>query len=70
MKKWLDFIIRKFTELNGGVYSNSIDPNYMVPKANSGVGWNINFGNPKAVISLILMIIVMLVLIIGSILIS
>jgi uncharacterized membrane protein len=70
MKKWFDFIVNKFTDLSGGVYQNRIDPNFMVPKASPGVGWNINFGNPKAVISLILMIIVIMVLIIGSILIS
>jgi uncharacterized membrane protein len=69
-KNVIDFISNKLIYWNGGTYSNKSDPNFMVPKASPGNGWRINFGNPKAVMSLILMIIVMAILIIGSILIS
>jgi len=69
-KNWIDYISDKLIYLNGGVYVNKNDPNFLVPKASPGIGWNVNFGNPKAVISFILMIIVIIVLIVGSILIS
>ena len=69
-KSLIDFISDKLTYWNGGTYSNKNDPNFLVPKASSGNGWRLNFGNPKAVMSFILMIIVLDVLIIGSILIS
>jgi uncharacterized membrane protein len=69
-KDLIDFISDKLTYLNGGTYSNKNDPNFLVPKASPGNGYRLNFGNPKAVISFILMIIVMGILIIGSILIS
>jgi uncharacterized membrane protein len=69
-KNWFDFIIDKLIYWNGGIYSNKNDPNFLVPKASPGIGWNINFGNPKAVRFFILMMIVIIALIIGSILIS
>ena len=69
-KNLIDFISDKLIYWNGGIYSNRNDPNFLVPKASPGIGWRINFGNPKAVISVILMIIVIAILIVGSILIS
>ena len=69
-KSLIDFISDKLTYWNGGTYSNKNDPNFLVPKASPGIGWRLNLGNPKAVMSFILMIIVLAVLIIGSILIS
>jgi len=69
-RNWIDFISDKLTYLNGGFYSNKNDPNFLVPKASPGIGWNVNFGNPKAFISFILMIIMIVILIVDSILIS
>jgi len=69
-KNWIDFISDKLTYWNGETYSNKNDPNFLVPKASPDNGYRLNFGNPKAVISFILMIIVMAVLIISSIIIS
>lgn len=66
-KNWIDYISDKLIYLNGGIYVNKNDPNFLIPKASPGIGWNVNFGNPKAVISFILMIIVIVVLIVGSI---
>jgi len=66
-KNWINFISDKLTYWNGGTYSNKNDPSFMVPKASPGNGWRLNYGNPKAVLSFILMIIVMAILIIGSI---
>ena len=60
----------KLTDWNGGTYSNKNGPNFLVPKASPGNGCRLNLGNPKAVMSFILMIIVLAILIIGSILIS
>jgi len=64
-KNLIDFISDKLTYWNGGTYSNKNDPNFLVPKAIPGNGWRLNLGNPKAVMSFILMIIVIAVLFIG-----
>jgi len=66
-KNWIDFISDKLTYWNGGTYSNKNDPSFMVPKEIPGNGWRLNYGNPKAVLSFILMIIVMAILFIVSI---
>ena len=69
-KNLIDFISDKLIYWNGGTYSNKNDPSFLVPKALPGIGYRLNFGNPKAVTSFIIMIIVMAILIIGSIVIS
>jgi uncharacterized membrane protein len=46
----INSISNKLTYLNGGFYSNSKDPRIMVPKSRPALGWNLNYGNPKAVI--------------------
>lgn len=66
-KSWIDFISDKLTYWNGGTYSNKNDPSFLVPKALPGNGYRLNFENPKAVRSFVLMIIVLAILIIGSI---
>jgi uncharacterized membrane protein len=66
-KNWIDFISNKLTYWNGGIYSNKRDPNILIPKASPGIGWTINFGNPKAVKLLIVttLIIIILIIIVG-----
>ncbi len=68
-KNLIDFISDKLTYWNGGTYSNKNDPSFLVPKALPGNGYRLNFGNPKAVRSFVLMIIVLAILTIGAILI-
>jgi uncharacterized membrane protein len=63
-KNWIDFISDKLTYWNGGLYSNKRDPNILVPKASPGIGWTINFGNPKAVKLLIVMTVTIIILIV------
>jgi uncharacterized membrane protein len=53
-KSIIDSISDKLTQWNGGIYSNKNDSNILVPKANHGMGWRINLGNPKAVLLLII----------------
>ena len=69
-RKLIDIISDKLTYWNGGSYSNKNDPNFLVPKASPGNGYRLNFGNPKAVTSFILMIVVMVILFIALIVIS
>ena len=65
-KNLIDVISDKLTYLNGGTYSNKNDPSFLVPKALPGNGYRLNFGNPKAVRSFVLMIIVLAILAIGA----
>ena len=69
-KNWIDYISDKLIYLNGGVYVNKNDPNFLILKASPGIGWNVNVGNPQAVTSFILMIIAIVALMVVSILIS
>ena len=64
-KNLIDLISDKLTYWNGGTYSNKNDPSFLVPKASPGNGYRLNFGNPKAVLSFALMIVVMVILFIG-----
>jgi uncharacterized membrane protein len=48
-KNIIDSIGDKLTYWNGVFYSNKNDSRILVPKENPGMGWNLNFGNPKAV---------------------
>ena len=57
-KNMIDSIGDKLTYLNGGFYSNKLDKRIMVPKSFPGIGWTLNFGNPKAVRLFILMMVV------------
>jgi uncharacterized membrane protein len=59
-KNIIDSIGSKLTYWNGGFYSNKNDSRIMVPKENPEMGWRLNFGNPKAIILLILTITVMI----------
>jgi len=63
-KNWINFISDKLTYWNDGIYSNKRDPNILIPKASPGIGWTINFGNPKAVKLLIAMTVIIIALII------
>jgi uncharacterized membrane protein len=68
MKKNLpDLIGDKLIYLNGGMYSNKNDPNFLVPKEPPGMSWNVNFGNPKAVRSFIMTILIIIGLVVASI---
>ena len=57
-KNIVDSIGDQLTYLNGGFYSNKKDTRIMVPKSFPGIGWTLNFGNPKAVRLFILMMVV------------
>jgi uncharacterized membrane protein len=60
-KNRIDLISDKLNYLNGGFYSNKNDSRILVPKSYPGIGWTLNFGNPKAV----RLFLVVLILIIG-----
>lgn len=62
-KNMIDSISDILTYWNGGFYSNEKDSRILVPKSNPGIGWTLNFGNPKAV----RLFVIVLVLIIGMI---
>ena len=55
-KNIVESIGDKLTYWNGGFHSKKNDPGILVPKSSPGIGWTINFGNPKAVKLLILTI--------------
>ena len=57
-RKIIDLVSDKLTYWNGGFYSNKSDSRLMVPKSKPGIGWTLNFGNPKAVKLFILSIII------------
>lgn len=57
-KNIFNIISEKLTYLNGGFYSNKTDSRFLVPKEYPGIGWTLNFGNPKAVIMFILMLLI------------
>lgn len=59
-RNWMDSMSDLLNYVNGGFYSNKIDDRYFVPKEYPGIGWNLNFGNPKAVRFFILSIIIVL----------
>jgi uncharacterized membrane protein len=68
-KSIIDSIGEKLTYWNGGTYSNKNDSRILVPKANPGMGWRINLGNPKAVLLFIItMVAIVGVLIVFSLL--
>lgn len=58
-KNIFNTIGEKLTYWNGGFYSNKNDSRIMVPKANPGMGWRLNFGNPRAVLLFIITLILM-----------
>ena len=62
-KNMIDSISDKLTYWNGGFYSNDKDSRILVPKSKPGIGWTLNFGNPKA----IRLFIFVMVLIVGMI---
>lgn len=59
----IDSISDKLTFWNGGFYSNNKDSRILVPKSAPGIGWTLNFGNPKAV----WLFVIILVLVVGMI---
>lgn len=66
----MDSISDLLNYVNGGFYSNKSDERFFVPKEYPGIGWILNFGNPKAVRSFILSIIIVLGLFIAFIVFS
>ncbi|MCE1197748.1 MAG: DUF5808 domain-containing protein [Marinilabiliales bacterium] len=50
MKKKKSYAMREDqVDFTGGIYSNPNDSRMFVPKSIPGLGWTLNFGNPKAV---------------------
>jgi uncharacterized membrane protein len=63
-KSMIDSISDKLTYWNGGFYSNDKDSRILVPKSRPGMGWTLNFGNPKAVrlfMTILILIVVMII---------
>jgi len=64
-KNMIDSISDKLTYWNGGFYSNDKDSRILVPKSAPGIGWTLNFGNPKAVRLFIIILVLMVGMVIA-----